>query len=85
MGSSSPLYIKSGGDVLIYYGDAVADEVIRNRTICVKVGNKIRNLKQEEDIHKELLVFVNNIPVYGNPVIYHIQRDEAVRYAKVPL
>ncbi|MBK1611821.1 hypothetical protein [Bacillus cereus] len=70
---------------MIYYGDAVADEVIRNRSVCVKVGDRIRNIRYEEDIQKELLVFVNNVVPHGEYIIYDIQPYKPVRYSKLPL
>ncbi|MGE6347875.1 hypothetical protein ACQKIY_25625 [Bacillus mycoides] len=63
-----------------YYGDCDSAEIIKNRTICVKEGNRIRNIRDESDLHKELLVFVNNIVQHGEYVIFDIPRFTPLRY-----
>lgn len=63
------------------YYSGVADETIKNRTVCVKEGDRIRNIKHAEDINAELLVYVDNVVEYRKPTIYEINRLELVRYS----
>lgn len=44
--------------MMIKYFNGIADEALLNNSICVKEGNRIRNILNVEDVEKELLVFV---------------------------
>lgn len=43
------------------YFSGISQETLRNKTICVKEGEYIRNIIDERDIQVELLVYVNNL------------------------
>lgn len=62
-----------------YFGDAVAVENLVNNSICVKVGKEIRNIRGEEDLDKELLVFVSNADTALRKTKL-ILKGETVRY-----
>jgi hypothetical protein len=65
-----------------YFSDGIALEDLRNSSICVKEGNSIRNTQSEEDLEKELLVFVNNVdPLFEPSKI--IKKGKSVRYRKL--
>jgi len=43
------------------YFTGIAQDTLKNQTICIKEGEYIRNIIDEEDVETGLLVFVNNI------------------------
>lgn len=67
-----------------FYGDCIASENLRNNSICVKEGKLIRNTKRIEDIDKEMLVFVSNVPNVIDDMII-VKKYQPVRYIKLPL
>ncbi|MBD1379113.1 hypothetical protein [Metabacillus arenae] len=43
------------------YFTGIAQETLGNNSICVKEGEYIRKIIDDEDIERELLVYINNI------------------------
>lgn len=64
-----------------YHSDATSSEVIRNRTVCIKEGDKIRNIKDEYDISLGQLVYVNMIVPNSAYINYEIQPNTNIRYS----
>lgn len=50
-----------GDDTVKKYYTGIAQDTLKNQTICIKEGEYIRNIIDEEDVETGLLVFVNNI------------------------
>lgn len=68
----------------MFYGDRKALEALRNCSICIADYGGIRNTKSQHDISKELLVYVENIPRYNEPLESHvINEGEMVRYKPI--
>jgi hypothetical protein len=65
----------------VKYHNGEAAETLKNRTICVKEGNRIRKLRDIDDIEQELLVFVDNVVLHGEYVDHDIKPFTSVRYA----
>ena len=61
------------------YFSGISSETLRNSTVCVKEDDYIRNIIDEDDIERGLLVFVNNINEYT------IEPHRPVRYSVVNL
>jgi len=61
------------------YFSGISEETLRNNSICVKEGDYIRNIIDDDDIKTQLLVYVSNI----NEVT--IQPNTPVRYTTVNL
>jgi hypothetical protein len=57
------------------YHSGIAQETLRNNSVCVKEGEYIRNIIDDEDMEKELLVYVNNV------IGATIEPNKSVRYA----
>lgn len=64
-----------GVDIMRYHS-GIAQDTLKNNSICIKEGDCIRNIIDEHDIETGLLVFVNNVGVYtidiNTPVRYTI-------------
>lgn len=61
------------------YFSGISEEPLRNNSICVKEGNYIRNINDDNDVETQLLVYVNNVNVST------IQPNTPVRYSMVNL
>lgn len=59
------------------YFNGIAEETLRNNSICVKEGDYIRNIIDDNDIDSQLLVYVSNINQFT------IQPNRPVRYRVV--
>ena len=67
-----------------YLGDKKALEQIKNCSICINSSEGIRNIKNYRDTWEGDLVYVENIPLYGESVNNHIIRmGEMVRYRPI--
>lgn len=61
------------------YFSGIAQDTLKNQTICIKEGDYIRNIIDEYDVETGLLVFVNNIDKVT------VDINTPVRYAIVNL
>lgn len=65
-----------------YFGDCIAIEKLKNNSVCIKEGLKIRNIKSFEDFCYNQTVFVSNIKMVDEDG-EHIEEGKAVRYTPI--
>lgn len=66
----------------IAYTSMIAKERVRNKSICVRDGCEIRNMKYYDDMNCDCLVYVSNIG-HSNEDIEFIEKGEACRVTYV--
>lgn len=64
--------------------DCVAQENLRNNSVCIKDGNAIRNINNYTELDTEVFVFVSNVFPLDRDMVT-INKGEMVRYFKVNL
>jgi len=74
---------KNRGGKIMYIGDKVALDNLRNRSICVRIDKGIRNITNEYDLAVENLVYVENIATVEQDEIDIITKGSMVRYRPI--
>lgn len=75
-------HTKNKGGFIMYLGDKVALEELKNNSICILTSDGIRNIVDEYDLMSEPTVYVQNIMPHGSDR-FVVNKGEMVRYKKI--